>query len=125
MGIILVALGSLIAILLGLFHFLMTRKALRAFPELPRDTLRFLVALWNGVGFLVIYLGAVPLALFFAGAYVGKCKTIVGISVVALAGVLAVADFIAYWPTKMTIGRIVPFVFAVIAALIAVGTFVL
>ena len=125
MGDILVMVGAALAILLGAFHFFSTKRALGQFPKLPTDPSQMLLGMWNGVGFMVIYLGAVPLALVLFKAYVGQCKTVVGISAVALASILAIADFITYWPAKSTIPKVVPFVFAVIAALIAVGSFAL
>ncbi|UCF09436.1 MAG: hypothetical protein JSW65_05055, partial [Candidatus Bipolaricaulota bacterium] len=94
MGDSLVATGAVIAILLGVFHVFSTKKALGEFPKLPTDPYRILLALWNGVGFMVIYLGAVPLVLVLLGSYAGRCKTVVGVAATALAGVLAIADLI-------------------------------
>ncbi|MFC2108778.1 hypothetical protein ACFLS5_04870 [Candidatus Bipolaricaulota bacterium] len=125
MGDVLIVIGAVLAILLGAFHFLSTKKALGGFPDLAIAPRRMLLGMWNGVGFMVIYLGAIPLALVLLGAYAGTCKTAVGISAVALAGVLAIADVVTYWPAKSAIPKAVSPVFAVIAALIAVGTFVL
>lgn len=120
---VLIYIGSGIAIALGVFHFFSTKPALKDFECLSFDSARMLLGLWNGVGFMVIYLGAIPLALVLVGAYEGTCATVVGISAVALSGVLAVADFVTYRPTKSPIGKVVSFVFAAIAILIGLGTF--
>lgn len=120
---VLIYIGSGIAIAMGVFHFFSTKSALKNFEGLSFDSSRLLLGLWNGVGFMLFYLGAIPLALVLVGAYEGMCATVVGISAVVLSGVLAVADFITYWPTKSPIAKVVSFVFAAIAILIGLGTF--
>jgi len=119
----LVQIGSGIAIALGIVHFASTKPALRDFKELAFDSHRMLRAIWNGIGFMVIHLGAVPLALTLLGAYTGTCATVVGLSAVILTGVLAVSDLTAHWPTKLPMGKVAPVIFAAIAILIGLGTF--
>ena len=73
---------------------------------------------------MLLFLGAVPLALVRFGAFVGTCGTVVGICALALAAVLTATCFVAYWPTKNTIGKTVSFVFPIIAVFFALGTFI-
>jgi len=72
---------------------------------------------------MLLFLGAVPLALVQFGAAVGTCANVVGISGLALAAVLTVTCFVSYWPTKNLIGKVVSFVFPIIALFFALGTF--
>jgi hypothetical protein len=74
-------------------------------------------------GVLLLFLGAVPLVLVQFGAFVGTCAMVAGICALILAAVLTVTCFVAYWPTKNTIGKIVSFVFPMIALFFALGTF--
>ena len=92
--------------------------------ELSSDDFRMIVMQWIGLGYLLLFLGAVPLALVRFGSLVGTCADVVEISALALSAVLAVSTFVAYRPTKVAIGRVVPFVFLVIALFFALGTFV-
>jgi hypothetical protein len=119
---VLIYIGSGIAIVMGVFHVFSTKQVLKDFEGLSFDSARLLLGLWNGVGFMVFYLGAIPLALVLTGANDGTCATVVGISAVALSG-LAVANFVTYRPTKNRIAKAIAFVFAVIAILIGLGTF--
>ena len=66
-----------------------------------------IVMQWIGVGYMLLFLGAVPLTLVQFGAFVGTCARVVGISGLALAAVLTVTCFVSYWPTKNTIGKVV------------------
>jgi len=94
-----------------------------AFVEgLSPDNFRMIIMQWIGVGYMLLFLGAVPLALVRFGAFVGTCANVVGISGLALAAVLTVTCFVAYWPTKNAIGKVVSFVFPIIALFFALGT---
>ena len=115
--------GSGLAIVLGLVHFASTKAALRDVTGLPVDSHRMVVMQWLGVGYLLLCLGGVPLALVRLGAFVGTCADVLGISALALTALLAVTAFVAYRPTKVTIGKAVPFIFLVIALFFALGTF--
>ena len=115
--------GSGLAIVLGLVHFASTKAALRDVTGLPVDSHRMVVMQWLGVGYLLLFLGGVPLALVRLGAFVGTCADVLGISALALTALLAVTAFVAYRPTKVTIGKAVPFIFLVIALFFALGTF--
>jgi len=115
--------GSGLAIVLGLVHFVTTKVALRDMTGLSVDSYRMVVMQWVGVGYLLLFLGAVPLSLVRFGAFVGTCADVVGISSLALAAVLAVSTFVAYRPTKVAIGKMVPFIFLVIALFFALGMF--
>ena len=119
----LVLVGSGIAILLGIVHFASTKVALKGFKELSVNEAGLLRALWNGVGFMLFFLGGLPMAMVLLQIYVGRAATVVGIAATALAGVLAIADFIAYRSTNIAMGKAVPFIFAAIAVLVALGTF--
>lgn len=120
---VLVLAGSGIAILLGIVHFASTKPALKGFKGLPVNEARTLLSVWNGVGFMLLFLGGLPVAMVLSQIYVGRAATVVGIAVVAFAGILAIADFIAYRPTNVAMGRAVPFIFGAIAVLVALGTF--
>ena len=120
---VLVYIGSGIALVMGVFHVFSTKQVLKDFQGLSFDSTRMLLGLWNGVGFMVFYLGAIPLALVLTGTYEGTCATVVGISAVALSGLLAVANFVTYRPTKNKIAKAIPFAFAAIAILVGLGTF--
>jgi len=120
---ILVLIGSGIAILLGIVHFASTKPALKGFKGLPVNEAGLLLALWNGVGFMLLFLGGLPIAMVLLEIYVGTAATVVGIAATAFAGVLAIADFIAYRPTNVAMGKAVPFIFGAIAVLVALGTF--
>ncbi len=115
--------GSGLAIVLGLVHFASTKPALRNVKGLPSDDFRMVVMQWVGVGYLLLFLGAVPLALVRFGAFAGTCATVVGISSLALTAILALTAFVGTWPTKNAIGKIVSFVFPIIALFFALGTF--
>ena len=115
--------GSGLAIVLGLVHLVSTRAALRGATGLSSDDFRMIVMQWVGVGYMLLFLGAVPLALVRLGAFVGTCADVVGISALALTAILAVSTFVAYRPTKVAVGRAVPFTFLVIALFFALGTF--
>ena len=58
------------------------------------------------------------------GALAGTCADVAGISALALSAILAVSTFVAYRPTKVAIGRVVPYIFLVIALFFALGTFI-
>lgn len=120
---VLVLVGSGIAILLGIVHFAATKSALKGFKGLPVNEAGMLLALWNGVGFMLLFLGGLPMAMVLLDIYVGRAATVAGIAATAFAGVLAIADFIAYRPTNIAMGKAVPFIFAAIAVLVALGTF--
>jgi len=120
---LLVYIGSGIALVMGVFHVFSTKQVLKDFEGLSFDSARMLLGLWNAVGFMIFYLGAIPLALVLTGAYEGTCATVVGISAVALSGLLAVANFVTYRPTKIKVAKAIAFVFAAIAILIGLGTF--
>jgi hypothetical protein len=120
---VLIYAGSGIAILMGSFHFVSTKLTLRNFQGLDSDNYHVLLAMWNAVGFMLFYLGAVPLALVLLGTYEGSCATVIGISAVAFSGVLAVSGFATCWPTRLMIGKAMGFVFAAIAVLFGLGTF--
>ena len=115
--------GSGLAIVLGLVHLVSTRAALRGATGLSSDDFRMIVMQWVGVGYMLLFLGAVPLALVRFGAFVGTCADVVGICALALAAVLTVTCFVAYWPTKNTTGKVVSFVFPIVAVFFALGTF--
>ena len=119
----LVLAGSGIAILLGIVHFASTKPALKGFRGLPVNEVRMLLAVWNGVGFMLLFLGGLPVAMILLQIYIGRAATVVGTAVTAFAGIMAVADFIAYRPTNVPMGKAVPFIFGAIAVLIALGTF--
>jgi len=119
----LVLAGSGIAILLGVVHFASTKPALKGFKGLPVNEAGMVRALWNGVGFVLLFLGGLPMSMVLLQIYVGRAATVVGIAATALAGVLAIADFIAYRSTNIAMGKAVPFIFAAIAVLVALGTF--
>jgi hypothetical protein len=123
---LLVQIGSGISVLLGVFHFATTKPALARYETLgmDRDTHRMLVAMWNALGFMVVYVGAIPLTLTLLDAYGGVCATVVGGAATAFVGLLAVSHFMTQWTTKNTPAKAMTFVFAAIAALIGVGTFV-
>jgi len=118
-----IQIGSGLAILLGIMHVAATKSALRKVTGLPSDDFRMIVMQWIGVGYMLLFLGAVPLTLVQFGAFVGTCARVVGISGLALAAVLTVSCFVSYWPTKNTIGKVVSFVFPIIALFFALGTF--
>ena len=120
---VLVYVSSGIVIVLGVFHVFSTRQVLKDFEGLSLDSTRMLLGLWNGVGFIVFHLGAISLALVLTGTYVGTCATVVGISAVARSGLLAVANFVTYRPTKNRIAKATAFAFAAIAIPIGLGTF--
>jgi len=120
---VLVLVGSGIAILLGIVHFASTKPALQGFKDLPANESGMVHAMWYGVGFMLLFLGGLPMALALLGLYVGRAATVVGIAATAFAGIMTVTDFIAYRRTTIAIGKAVPFIFAAIAALIALGTF--
>ena len=118
-----ITIGSGLSILLGLLHLASTKAALRNATGLSSDDFRMIVMQWIGVGYLLLFLGAVPLALVRFGAFVGTCATVAGVCALALAAVLTVTCFISYWPTKNPIGKTVSFVFPIIALFFALGTF--
>ena len=118
-----IQIGSGLAILLGIVHIAATKSALREVTGLSSDDFRMIVMQWIGVGYMLLFLGAVPLTLVQFGAFVGTCARVVGISGLALAAVLTVSCFVSYWPTKNTIGKVVSFVFPIIALFFALGTF--
>ena len=118
-----ITIGSGLSILLGLVHLASTKAALRDVTGLSVDSYRMVVMQWIGLGYLLLFLGGLPLALVQFGAFVGVCADVVGVSALALSAVLAVSTFVAYRPTKVAIGRVVPFVFLVIALFFALGTF--
>jgi hypothetical protein len=120
---VLILAGSGIAILLGIVHFSSTVPALKGFKELPVNEAGMVHAMWHGVGFMLLFLGGLPMAMVLLGIYVGRAATVVGIAATVFAGVMAIADFIAYRRTTIAIGKAVPFIFAAIAVLIALGTF--
>jgi len=115
--------ASGLAILLGIVHLASTKMALREVTGLSPDNFRMIAMQWIGVGYMLLFLGAVPLALVQFGAFVGTCARVVGISALALAAVLTVTCFVSYWPTKNPIGKVVSFVFPIIALFFALGTF--
>jgi len=119
----LVLAGSGIAILLGIVHFASTKVALKGFKGLSVNEAGMLLALWNGVGFMLLLLGGLPMSMVLLQIYVGRAATVVGIASTAFAGILAIADFIAYRPTNVAMGKAVPFIFAAIGVLVALGTF--
>jgi len=119
----LVLAGSGIAILLGIVHFASTKVALKGFKGLSVNEACMLLALWNGVGFVLLFFGGLPIAMVLLQIYVGRVATVVGIAATAFAGIMAIADFIAYRRTTIAMGKAVPFIFAVIAVLVALGTF--
>jgi len=116
--------GSGLAIVLGLVHFASTKVALRDVTGLSVDSYRTVVMQWLGLGYLLLFLGAILLALVRFGAFAGTCADVVGAGALALAAVLTVACFISYWPTKNAIGKTVSFIFPVIALFFALGTFI-
>ncbi len=118
-----IQIGSGLAILLGIVHIASTKSALQEVTGLSSDDFRMIVMQWIGVGYMLLFLGAVPLTLVQFGAFVGTCARVVGISSLALAAVLTVSCFVSYWPTKNTIGKVVSFVFPIIALFFALGTF--
>ncbi len=118
-----ITIGSGLSILLGLLHLASTKAALRGATGLSSDDFRMIVMQWIGVGYLLLFLRAVPLALVRFGAFVGTCANVVGICALALAAVLTVTCFVSYWPTKNAIGKIVSFVSPIIALFFALGTF--
>ncbi len=118
-----IQIGSGLAILLGIVHIASTKSVLRKVTGLSSDNFRMIVMQWIGVGYMLLFLGAVPLTLVQFGAFVGTCARVVGISGLALAAVLTVSCFVSYWPTKNTIGKVVSFVFPIIALFFALGTF--
>ena len=63
----LVCIGSGIAIVTGVFHVFSTKQVLEDFDGLSFDSTRMFLGLWNGVGFMIFYLGAIPLALVLTG----------------------------------------------------------
>jgi len=115
--------GSGLSILLGIVHLASTKPALRDIKSLSPDNFRMIAMQWIGVGYMLLFLGAVPLALVRFGAFVGTCANVVGISALALATVLTVTCFVTYWPTKNPIGKVVSFVFPIITLFFALGTF--
>ena len=115
--------GSGLAIVLGLVHFASTKVALRDMTGLSVDSHRMVVMQWVGVGYLLLFLGAMPLAMVRLGVFIGTCADVVGISALALSAILAMTAFVGTWPTKNAIGKIVSFVFPVIALFFALGTF--
>jgi len=115
--------ASGLAILLGMVHLASTKMALREVTGLSPDNFRMIIMQWIGVGYMLLFLGAVPLALVRFGAFVGTCARVVGISGLALAAVLTVTCFVSYWPTKNAIGKVVSFVFPIIVLFFALGTF--
>ena len=64
-----VQVGSGLAILLGLVHLASTKVALRDVTGLSIDSYRMVVMQWLGVGYLLLFLGAVPLASAYAWAF--------------------------------------------------------
>ena len=118
-----IQIGSGLAILLGIVHIASTKSVLRKVTGLSSDNFRMIVMQWIGVGYMLLFLGAVPLTLVQFGAFVGTCARVVGISGLALAAVLTVSCFVSYWPAKNTIGKVVSFVFPIIALFFALGTF--
>jgi len=124
MSAVFITIGSGLSIFLGLMHLASTKAALRGAKGLSSDDFRMIVMQWVGVGYMLLFLGAVPLALVQFGAFVGTCATVVGISALALAAVLTVTCFISYWPTKNAIGKTVSFVFPIIVVFFALGTFI-
>jgi len=118
-----ITIGSGLSIFLGLMHLASTKAALRGAKDLSSDDFRMVVMQWVGLGYLLLFLGAVPLALVRFGAFAGTCGDVVGISALVLAIILAVTAFVGTWPTKNTIGKIVSFVFPIIAVFFALGTF--
>ena len=119
----LVLAGSGIAILLAIVHFVSTKVALKGFKGLSVNEAGMLIALWNGIGFMLFFLGGLPMAMVLLRIYVGRAATVVGIAATAFAGILAIADFIAYRPTNIAMGKVISFIFAAIAILVALGTF--
>ncbi len=118
-----ITIGSGLAIVLGLVHLASTKAALRGAKDLSSDDFRMIVMQWLGLGYLLLFLGGVPLALVRFGAFAGTCADVVGISTLVLTAILAVTAFVAYRPTKVAIGRVVPYIFLVIALFFALGTF--
>jgi len=96
--------GSGLAIVLGLVHFASTKVALRDMTGLSVDSHRMVVMQWVGVGYLLLFLGAVPLAMVRLGVFIGTCADVVGISALALSAILAMTAFVGTWPTKNAIG---------------------
>ena len=120
---VLVLVGSGIAILLGIVHFASTKPALQGFKGLPVNEAGMVHAMWYGVGLMLFFLGGLPMAMVLLGIYVGQAATVVGIAATTFAGIMTIADFIAYRQTTVAMGKAVPFIFAAIAALIGLGTF--
>ena len=120
---ILVLVGSGIAVLLGIVHFASTKPALKGFEGLEANKSAMLHATWHGVGFMLLFLGGLPIALVLLDLYTGQTATVVGIAATAFAGIIAISDFIAYRHATVAMGKAVPFIFAAIAILIALGTF--
>jgi len=120
---VLVLVGSGIAILLGTVHFASTVPALRGFKDTPVNEAGMVRAMWHGIGFMFLFLGGLPMAMVLLGIYVGRVATVVGIAATAYAGVMAIASFIAYRRTTAAMGKAIPFLFAAITVLIALGTF--
>ncbi len=120
---VLILVGSGIAILLGIVHFASTKAALKGFKGVPVNEAGMVHAMWYGVGFMLFFLGGLPMAMVLLGIYGGRAANVVGIAATAFAGVMTIADFIAYRRTTIAIGKAVPFIFAAIAVFIALGTF--
>ena len=120
---ILVLIGAGIAVLLGIMHMASTRVALKGFPELGPDESGMLHAMWHGIGFMLFFLGGLPIALVLLNLWAGRAGTVVGIAITAYAAVMAFSDYIAYRKATVAMGKAVPFIFAAIAVLMALGTF--
>ena len=120
---VLVLVGSGIAILLGIVHFASTKAALQGYKGLPVNEAGMVHAMWQGVGFMLFFRGGLPMSMILLGIYAGRVGNVIGIAATAFAGVMAIADFIAYRRTTVAMGKAVPFIFAAIAVLIALGTF--
>lgn len=120
---ILVLVGSGIAILLGIIHFASTRAALKGIQGLPTNERSMVYSLWHTVGFALFLLGGIPMSMVLLDIYVGLSASVVGIAVTAVAGILAIADFVFYRGTTIAMGKALPVIFAAIAVLVGLGTF--
>ncbi|MFC2079533.1 hypothetical protein ACFLSZ_06105 [Candidatus Bipolaricaulota bacterium] len=120
---VLVLVGSGIAILLGVIHFASTKPALKGFKDMPANEVGMIHAMWHGVGFMLLFLGGLPTAMVRLGIYTGLAATVVGGAATAYAGIMAISDYIAYRRAPLPMGKIVPVIFAAIAVLIGLGTF--
>ena len=110
--------GLGISILLGIVHFASTKAALKRFEGPAVNEARMLLAVWNGVSFMLLFLGGPPMALVLLEVYVGRAATVVGIAAAAFAGITVIADVIAYRRTTIAMGKAVPPILAVVGTLL-------